>query len=81
MDAFEKVAEAVFNKQLPGQEDIEIQTKSAILTCRRAKGIPVVELPIVAGNASVKFPDMKDLIGNKAVDVQVGYFLSPKVVS
>ena len=37
IEAFEKVAEAVSNKLLPGQEDIEIQTKSAILTCRRVR--------------------------------------------
>lgn len=71
MDNFDKVAEAIFNKQLPGQNDIEIQTKSAILTCRKARGAAIVEQPIKAGNASVKFPDIKYLFGKRTVDVQV----------
>ena len=71
IDAFEKVAEAISNKLLPGQEDIEIQTKSAILTCRRAKVAALTDHPIGAGNASVNFPDLQGLIGNKTVDVQV----------
>lgn len=71
MENFDKVAEAVFNRQLPGQDDIEIQTKSAILTCRKARGTAIVEHPIRAGNASVKFPDIEDLFGNRLVDVQV----------
>ena len=71
MDNFDKVAEAIFNKQVPGQNDIEIQTKSAILTCRKARGTAVVKHPIKAGNASVKFPDIVDLFGNRVVDVQV----------
>lgn len=71
IEAFEKVAEAVSNKLLPGQEDIEIQTKSAILTCRRAKIAALTDHPINAGNASVNFPDLQGLIGNKTVDVQV----------
>lgn len=71
IEAFEKVAEAVSNKLLPGQEDIEIQTKSAILTCRRAKVAALTDHPINAGNASVNFPDLQGLIGNKTVDVQV----------
>ena len=71
MDNFDRVAEAIFNKQLPGQNDIEIQTKSAILTCRRARGTAIVDKPLRAGNASVKFPDIADVLGNRAVDVQV----------
>lgn len=71
IEAFEKVAEAVSNKLLPGQEDIEIQTKSAILTCRRAKIAALTDHPINAGNASVNFPDLQELIGNETVDVQV----------
>ena len=59
IEAFEKVAEAVSNKLLPGQEDIEIQTKSAILTCRRAKVAALTDHPINAGNASVNFPDLE----------------------
>lgn len=73
MEAFDRVAEAVFNKELTGQKDIEIPTKSAILTCRKAKGTSIVKHPLVAGNAIVKFPDIEDLFGNKAVDVQVKY--------
>lgn len=69
MDNFDRVAEAIFNKQLPGQNDIEIQTKSAILTCRRTRAI--FEHPMKAGNASVKFPNLADLLGNRVVDVQV----------
>lgn len=72
MDNFDRVAEAIFNKQLPGQNDIEIQTKSAILTCRRTRGTTIVEQPMKAGNASVKFPNLiADLLGNSVVDVQV----------
>jgi len=71
MENFDRVAEAIFNKQLPGQNDIEIQTKSAILTCRRARGTAIAEHPMKAGNASVKFPDITDLLGNRVVDVQV----------
>lgn len=71
MDNFDRVAEAIFNKQLPGQNDIEIQTKSAILTCRRTRGTTIVQQPMKAGNASVKFPNIADLLGNRVVDVQV----------
>lgn len=71
MDNFDRVGEAIFNKQLPGQNDIEIQTKSAILTCRRTRGTSIVEHPMKAGNASVKFPNIADLLGNRVVDVQV----------
>ena len=70
MDNFDRVGEAIFNKQLPGQNDIEIQTKSAILTCRRTRGTSIVH-PMKAGNASVKFPNIADLLGNRVVDVQV----------
>ncbi|KAJ7360506.1 hypothetical protein OS493_015608 [Desmophyllum pertusum] len=73
MEAFDRVAEAVFNKELTGQKDIEIPTKSAILTCRKAKGTSIVKHPMAAGNAIVKFPDIDDLFGNKAVDVQLLY--------
>lgn len=71
MEAFDRVAEAVFNKLLPGQNDIEIPTKSAIMACRRARGSSSVKHPIVAGDASVTFPDIEDLLGFRAVDVQV----------
>ena len=71
MEAFDRVADAVFNKLLPGQKDIEIPTKSTVMTCRRARGAAVVKHPIVGGKASVKFPDIADLLGNRAVDVQV----------
>ena len=71
MEAFDRVAEALFNKQLSGQKDLEIQTKSAILTCRRAKGEMANANQIVAGNAGVQFPEMKDLFGSGAMDFQV----------
>ena len=75
MDNFDRVAEAIFNKQLPGQNDIEIQTKSAILTCRKTRGTAIVEQLMKAGNASVKFPNIADLLGNRVVDVQVYEYL------
>ena len=71
MGAFDQVAEAIFNKKLSGQEDIEIQTKSATLTCRRDIGHRVQASPIVAGNASVQFPDIKNLFSSEEVDAQV----------
>ena len=71
MEAFDGVAKAIFNKQLSGQKDLKIQTKSAILTCRRAKGEMANANQIVAENASVKFPEMKDLFGSGAMDIQV----------
>ena len=71
MEAFDRVAEAIFNKQLSGQTDMEIQTKSAILTCRRAKGEKANSNQIVAGNASVQFPEIRDLFGSGEVDIQV----------
>ena len=71
MEAFDGVAEALFNKQLSGQKDIQIQTKSPILTCRRATGEKVNANQIVAGNASVQFPEMKDFFGSGVVDIQV----------
>ena len=71
MEAFDRVAEAVFNKQLSGQEDIEIQTKSAILSCRRARGHRAYVNPVVAGDASVQFPEIEAFFGDEAVDIQV----------
>ena len=71
MEAFDKIAEAVFNKQLSGQEDIEIETKSAILSCRRATGQRATTNAIVSGNARVQFPENEDIFGNGVVDIQV----------
>lgn len=72
MDAFDRVAEALFNKKLSDQKDIDIQTKSAKLTCRRATGTRAQTYPIVAGDASVQFPKLEGLFGSEVVDIQVG---------
>ena len=71
LEAIDKLSEAIFNQKVPGQEDTEIRTKSAILTCRRALKTDVFYYPIVAGNASVQFPNISHLLPEEEVDIQV----------
>lgn len=71
MELLDKVAEAVSNKLLPDQADIEIITKSTRLSCRRASGQKAFSDPIVAGDASVQFPENENSFGAGEKVIQV----------
>ena len=71
VELLDKVAEAVSNKLLPDQADVEIITKSVRLSCRRASGQKAFSHPIVAGDASVQFPENENSFGDGEKVIQV----------